>query len=68
MDSTKRLGAGPGGYVALKKHPFFNGIDWKNLRQSPAPTIARESNVLFSDDLGEKIFQNILTTQIVVAN
>lgn len=44
MDSTKRLGAGPGGYAALKKHPFFKGIDWKNLRQSPAPTIARESN------------------------
>lgn len=40
-EPAKRLGAGPGGYTALKKHPFFRGIDWENLRQLPAPTIAR---------------------------
>lgn len=50
MDPSKRLGAGPGGYAALKKHPFFKGIDWKNLRQSPAPRNARELNAADDDD------------------
>ncbi|XP_020249072.1 3-phosphoinositide-dependent protein kinase 1-like [Asparagus officinalis] len=44
MEPTKRLGAGPGGYAALKKHPFFKGINWKNLHQSAAPAFARVSN------------------------
>lgn len=43
-EPAKRLGAGPGGYASLKKHSFFKGIDWKILRQSTPPTIARELN------------------------
>ncbi|KAK3254297.1 hypothetical protein CYMTET_36486, partial [Cymbomonas tetramitiformis] len=36
----ERLGAGPEGYVALKAHPFFEGVDWENLRSTVAPTPA----------------------------
>ncbi|KAH0466065.1 hypothetical protein IEQ34_006168 [Dendrobium chrysotoxum] len=43
IEPTKRLGAGPQGYAALKMHPFFRGIDWKNLRKSAAPKLAPES-------------------------
>lgn len=35
-----RLGAGPEGYLALKAHPFFEGVDWENLRSTVAPTPA----------------------------
>ncbi|KAK1311023.1 3-phosphoinositide-dependent protein kinase 2 [Acorus calamus] len=44
IDPNKRLGAGPHGYAALKKHPFFKGIDWHNLRRAPTPKLAVESN------------------------
>ncbi|XP_058087157.1 3-phosphoinositide-dependent protein kinase 2-like isoform X2 [Magnolia sinica] len=36
-DPNKRPGAGPDGYAVIKMHPFFKGVDWKNLRASPAP-------------------------------
>ena len=40
-DPLKRLGAGPPGsgrdFKALKKHPFFAGIDWKNLNKIRPP-------------------------------
>jgi hypothetical protein len=44
---SKRPGAGPDGYASLKKHPFFRGIDWKNLRKTQAPKLALEANVFF---------------------
>jgi 3-phosphoinositide dependent protein kinase-1 len=40
-DPMKRLGGGPTGsgkdYKALKKHPLFAGIDWKNLHRMKPP-------------------------------
>jgi len=36
-DSNERLGAGEGGYAALKAHSFFSGIDWDNLSNIQAP-------------------------------
>ncbi|KAG0452495.1 hypothetical protein HPP92_025159 [Vanilla planifolia] len=50
IDPAKRPGAGPQGYTALKMHPFFKGIDWKNLRKSPAPKLAPSTNVAEDDD------------------
>ncbi|XP_020590490.1 3-phosphoinositide-dependent protein kinase 2-like isoform X2 [Phalaenopsis equestris] len=44
IDPGGRLGAGPGGYPALKMHPFFKGIEWSKLRQLSAPKIALNSN------------------------
>ncbi|KAJ6817294.1 3-phosphoinositide-dependent protein kinase 1-like [Iris pallida] len=45
VDPSKRLGAGLDGYAALKFHPFFKGIGWKNLRASSPPQLAQESDV-----------------------
>ncbi|EPX74658.1 AGC/NDR protein kinase Orb6 [Schizosaccharomyces octosporus yFS286] len=36
-DSEHRLGRG--GVTEIMQHPYFNGIDWDNLRSSPAPFI-----------------------------
>lgn len=47
-DPNKRPGAGSDGYAALKMHPFFEGVDWKNLRTASAPRLAIESNVLLN--------------------
>ncbi|XP_019440989.1 PREDICTED: 3-phosphoinositide-dependent protein kinase 2-like isoform X2 [Lupinus angustifolius] len=41
-DPSRRLGAGSGGYDALKRHPFFKGIDWNNLRAQTPPKLALE--------------------------
>lgn len=49
-EPTRRPGAGPEGYTALKVHPFFRGIDWKNIRNSTAPKLAPELNVADNDD------------------
>ncbi|KAG8078618.1 hypothetical protein GUJ93_ZPchr0007g4938 [Zizania palustris] len=45
VDPSKRPGAGPDGYVSLKKHPFFRGVDWKNIRKALAPKLAMEANL-----------------------
>ncbi|XP_010278276.1 PREDICTED: 3-phosphoinositide-dependent protein kinase 2-like isoform X2 [Nelumbo nucifera] len=45
MNPSKRPGAGPDGYTALKMHPFFEGIDWKNLRGQTPPKLALQSSV-----------------------
>lgn len=49
-EPSQRLGAGPDGYAALKFHPFFKGIDWKNLRKKTAPKLALELNANEGDD------------------
>ncbi|XP_047055549.1 3-phosphoinositide-dependent protein kinase 2-like isoform X1 [Lolium rigidum] len=50
VDPTKRPGAGPDGYASLKKHPFFRGIDWKNIRKTRAPNLAAEANANEDED------------------
>ncbi|TVU36340.1 hypothetical protein EJB05_18272 [Eragrostis curvula] len=50
VDPSKRPGAGPDGYASLKKHPFFRGVDWKNLRKTRAPKLAMEANANEDDD------------------
>ncbi|CAA6663827.1 unnamed protein product [Spirodela intermedia] len=50
-DPSKRPGSGPGGYAALKLHPFFRGINWNNLRESTAPELALDLNADGEDDL-----------------
>ncbi|KAJ8433305.1 hypothetical protein Cgig2_012873 [Carnegiea gigantea] len=42
IDPSKRPGAGPEGYAELKNHPFFNGVDWANLRSQTPPKLAKE--------------------------
>ena len=44
-DADHRLGSN-GGVEEIKAHPFFEGLDWKNLRNIKAPFIAD----LTSDD------------------
>ncbi|KAL7148176.1 hypothetical protein ABFS83_06G160500 [Erythranthe nasuta] len=40
IDPSRRPGAGREGYVSLKSHPFFKGIDWANLRKGTPPKLA----------------------------
>jgi 3-phosphoinositide dependent protein kinase-1 len=47
VDPIKRPGGGPDGYSSLKKHPFFRGIDWKNLRKTRPPKLVMDPNVYF---------------------
>ncbi|KAB1225295.1 3-phosphoinositide-dependent protein kinase 1 [Morella rubra] len=49
LDPSKRPGAGPDGYAVLKMHPFFKGVDWKNLRGKTPPRLAPEPGVPASD-------------------
>ncbi|KAJ4971367.1 hypothetical protein NE237_004466 [Protea cynaroides] len=44
INPSKRPGAGPDRYAALKMHPFFRGIDWNTLRNQNPPKLALESN------------------------
>lgn len=36
-----RLGRSPGGAADVKSHPFFNGIQFENLRRQKAPYVPR---------------------------
>ncbi|KAL2249343.1 UNVERIFIED_CONTAM: 3-phosphoinositide-dependent protein kinase 2 [Sesamum indicum] len=45
IDPSRRPGAGPDGYAALKCHPFFKGIDWTNLRSGTPPELAPDPRV-----------------------
>jgi 3-phosphoinositide dependent protein kinase-1 len=36
-DPSKRLGSGPDGFEMLKKHPFFESVDWENLLEMESP-------------------------------
>lgn len=47
IDPSRRPGAGPDGYVSLKKHPFFDGVDWSNLRSQTPPKLALDPKVHF---------------------
>ncbi|KAF7811587.1 3-phosphoinositide-dependent protein kinase 1 [Senna tora] len=42
LDPSRRPGAGPDGYIVLKRHPFFRGVDWSNLRDQRPPRLAME--------------------------
>ena len=44
-EPSRRPGAGRDGYASLKMHPFFNGVDWKNLRSQTPPKLAMEAMV-----------------------
>ncbi|XP_020093549.1 3-phosphoinositide-dependent protein kinase 2-like isoform X1 [Ananas comosus] len=61
-DPSKRLGAGPDGYDALKKHPFFRGIDWKNIRKAPAPKLAVDTSAGENEDQDSTWNLNIPTS------
>ncbi|CAM0883835.1 unnamed protein product [Alopecurus aequalis] len=50
VDPIKRPGAGPDGYASLKKHPFFRGIDWKNIRKTRPPNVAADANANEAED------------------
>ncbi|XWS66263.1 hypothetical protein CRYUN_Cryun05aG0184500 [Craigia yunnanensis] len=49
LDPSRRPGAGPDGYAALKMHPFFRGVDWSNLRAQTPPKLALETGAQSSD-------------------
>ncbi|OVA17887.1 Protein kinase domain [Macleaya cordata] len=51
-DPSKRPGAGPDGYAALKMHPFFNGVDWENIRAQSPPKLALETGESDGHDSG----------------
>lgn len=59
LDSSRRPGAGPDGYAVLKTHPFFKGIDWKNLRGKNPPKLAPEPGVCLVSCM--KLFRRNLT-------
>jgi len=44
-DPSRRPGAGSEGYDSLKRHPFFKGVDWKNLRSQTPPKLAPDPAV-----------------------
>lgn len=48
LDPIKRPGAGAEGYTSLKNHPFFEGVDWNNIRAQTPPRLALEAGVLFT--------------------
>ncbi|KAL9646922.1 hypothetical protein ABK040_013781 [Willaertia magna] len=54
LDSNQRLGMGEDGYKKLKSHPFFEGIDFANLKnQTPPRIITKLSNAELEDHLGD---------------
>ena len=44
-DPSRRPGAGSDGYASLKRHPFFKGVDWKNVRSQTPPKLAPDPSV-----------------------
>ncbi|OMO87227.1 hypothetical protein CCACVL1_09183 [Corchorus capsularis] len=49
IDPSRRPGAGPEGYAAVKMHPFFRGVDWSNLRSQTPPRLALETGAQSGD-------------------
>jgi len=69
LDPENRLGANDA--MEIKKHPFFNGIDWKNLRTQKAPIIPEQTSagdtsnfVRLQDDITENDKENPLTAMM----
>mmetsp|Transcript_29627 Transcript_29627/g.64665 ORF Transcript_29627/g.64665 Transcript_29627/m.64665 type:complete len:494 (-) Transcript_29627:208-1689(-) len=52
-DQDQRLGAGPRGQEELRSHPFFEGVDWENIRQQDPPSVAPPSRAEEEDAAGE---------------
>ena len=44
MVSTAEVRLGTNGADEIKKHPFFKGVDWKNITNSKAPFIPEVSS------------------------
>lgn len=42
IDPAKRPGAGRDGYDSLKNHPFFKGINWRDIRSKSPPRLVLE--------------------------
>ncbi|XP_028770223.1 3-phosphoinositide-dependent protein kinase 1 isoform X2 [Neltuma alba] len=51
LDPSKRPGAGPTGYTVLKRHPFFKGVNWSNIRDQIPPKLAMEPGSPEGDDV-----------------
>ncbi|XP_054786661.1 3-phosphoinositide-dependent protein kinase 2-like [Prosopis cineraria] len=51
LDPSRRPGAGPNGYTVLKRHPFFKGVDWSNVRDQIPPKLAMEPGSPEADDV-----------------
>lgn len=45
-DASKRIGTRSGGIQEIKDHPFFNGVDWDNIRNVDAPFKPQVSTTL----------------------
>ena len=52
------MGAGPSDGNEIKKHPWFNGVDWKKVYAKklnpPKPIIKTQSNLEFKIALNQK--------------
>lgn len=57
-DPAKRLGVGPDGYVSLKNHPFFRGIDWNDIRSKCPPKLVLEKVYLLFLLIGSLLYLN----------
>ncbi|PPD96969.1 hypothetical protein GOBAR_DD06025 [Gossypium barbadense] len=49
IDPSRRAGAGPDGYAAVRSHPFFKGVDWSNVRAETPPKLALKTGAHSSD-------------------
>ncbi|CAN4115018.1 unnamed protein product [Withania somnifera] len=54
INPSRRPGAGPDGYASLKNHPFFSGVDWKNLRSQSPPRLAMEPKAQSTHSSGDE--------------
>jgi serine/threonine kinase 38 len=55
-DAVTRIGTRSGGIDEIKQHPFFNGIDWDNVRSQEAPFIPdlkSDVDTAYFDEFGE---------------
>lgn len=60
VSDTTRLGAGSDGVTNIKKHPFFNGLDWELLEQKQiSPPFVPPHSVL-KGPLAEKDLRSLL--------
>eukprot|EP00008_Paramoeba_atlantica_P004263 CAMPEP_0201480474 /NCGR_PEP_ID=MMETSP0151_2-20130828/4952_1 /ASSEMBLY_ACC=CAM_ASM_000257 /TAXON_ID=200890 /ORGANISM="Paramoeba atlantica, Strain 621/1 / CCAP 1560/9" /LENGTH=434 /DNA_ID=CAMNT_0047862337 /DNA_START=167 /DNA_END=1471 /DNA_ORIENTATION=+ len=50
VDPTKRLGAPPDGFAPLKKHPFFENIEWEDLYSKTPPALETGRKFRFKAD------------------